>query len=104
MAVNDKGDITAGTRFTVFLAAPEKRKGAHDGEGEEHFPEASVMVAFALHLLQRDAQRVELHPDGMHARQHDIEAQLKAAGFRFTAGTERGSCVGQYVRDRKSVV
>ena len=84
-------------KYTILRSAPPNRVGTHDGDGEEHFPEGSIMVAFALHLLRMGAQHVELHPDGMHAKHHDIEAQLNTGGFRRLR-PGNGSCAGDYQR------
>jgi hypothetical protein len=89
------------TTFTVPRVAAEKRQGKHDGAHEEYFPEAAVMLAFAMHLLKRGAKSVRIHPDGMHAKIHDIRASLASAGF--TSTNEGASCAGQYVRGRKMI-
>jgi hypothetical protein len=87
--------------FTVQRAAPEKRRGQHDGTHEEHYPEAAVMLAFAMHLLKRGAKSVRICPDGMHTKVHDIRAALESEGFRCENG--RAGCAGQYVRGEKIV-
>jgi len=72
-------------KYAVPREAPESRRGKHDRTHEEHFPEAAVMLAFAMHLFDRGAREVEIHPDGMHARMHDISAWLTSAGTRTLA-------------------
>jgi hypothetical protein len=80
---------------TVMRPAPEKRRRFHTGDHEEHFPEASIMVAFAAHLLELGAKRVELHLDGMHAKQHDVEGQLSTGGF-LREDASGATCAGNY--------
>ena len=89
-------------KYTILRSTPPNRVGTHDGDGEEHFPEGSIMVAFALHLLRMGAQHVELHPDGMHAKHHDIEAQLNTSGFRRLR-PGNGSCAGDYQRSGRTL-
>ena len=58
-------------------------------------------MAFAMHLLKRGATAVRIHPDGMHAKVHDIRAFLTSAGFTRDEGG--ASCAGRYEQG-KSVV
>jgi hypothetical protein len=73
--------------YTVHKVADNKRKGQHDGDAEEHFHEAAVMLAYAMHLVALGAKEVDIHPDGMHAKAHDIEAWFGAAGFVRKSGS-----------------
>lgn len=69
--------------FVTSRLAPEKRR-AHAAEGIElRFSEAAVMLAFALHLLDRANGEavVRIHPDGEHAKIFDIGGLLSATGF-----------------------
>lgn len=53
--------------YTILRPTPPNRLGTRDGEREEHVPEGSIMVAFAVHLLMNGATHVELHSDGTNA-------------------------------------
>lgn len=81
--------------YTVQKVPNNKRRGQHDGIAEEYFHEAAVMLAYAVHLIARGAREVGIHPDGMHARVHDIEAWFDAAGFVRVSGIP-GRCVGTF--------
>jgi len=87
------------TTFTVPRVPPKKRQGQHKGSHEESFPEAAVMLAFAMHLLKRGANAVRIHPDGMHAKVHDIRAWLTSAGF----ACDSDGCAGQYARGKGTI-
>lgn len=88
--------------YIVKRKAPPNRQGFHDGSFEEHFPEASVMLAFALHLLGRGATEVEMHPDGMHVRNHDLRGALMAAGFAHEP-VGRHAVAGRYSRNTSTI-
>jgi hypothetical protein len=60
--------------------------------------EAAVMLAFALHLFNRGASKVELHPDGEHAKRFDIKRWLEDEGFSHARGVSKVKCCGTYTR------
>lgn len=85
------------SHYLVARDAPPKRRGKHTGSHEEHFPEAAVMLAFAVHLIECGALTIEIHPDGEHAKRHDIRGWLLSQGFSCDSEAERG-CVGSYTK------
>lgn len=62
---------------------PPNRKRKCDGDQEQHFPEAAIMLAFASHLLHTipTVRDVSIYPDGEHAKRFDIRGWLIAQGF-----------------------
>src|SRR5579864_6787102 len=60
---------------------PRNRQGKCEGDVEQHFTEAAIMIAFAMYLLEQGAMEVQLHPDGEHLKSYDVNACLKAHGF-----------------------
>ena len=83
---------------------PEKRR-AHCPSGlERHLTEGGVMVAFALHLLERGAKTVEIHPDGEHGKRFDIRACLEDHGFALTAGRGSTTYGGIYERGDQQII
>jgi hypothetical protein len=62
------------------------------------------MVAFALHLLERGATKVEIHPDGEHGKQFDIRACLEGHGFALTAPRGSTKYGGTYERGGQRVL
>jgi hypothetical protein len=89
----------------VEKSPPPNRRGTCTGEKEHHFTEAAVMLAFAEHLFRTlpALKRVELHPDGEHAKQFDIVRWLLAQGF--VRGEKRGKTTygGMYVRGQQTI-
>lgn len=83
--------------FIVHRKAPRSRQRFHEGDHEACFHEASVMLAFAIHLLAQGARAVEVHPDGMHAKTHDIPATLRSCGFRPELG-QSATRAARYIR------
>jgi hypothetical protein len=67
----------------VELDPPSNRRGKCIGDKERHLTEAAVMLAYGTHLLQTvpGLHRVELHPDGEHAKRFEIVQWLNARGF-----------------------
>jgi len=63
----------------VDKTPPDKRKSKAEGGIEHQFTEAAVMLAVATHLLETEptATRVEIHPDGEHAKQFKIKSWLE---------------------------
>lgn len=88
--------------YTVHKVATNKRSGQHDGAMEEHFHEAAVMLAYAMHLIATGAKEVEIHPDGMHAKVHDVEAWFGAAGFVRKNGAP-GTCAGSFRKSGRAI-
>ena len=90
----------------VERVPPPKRRGKCDGEKERQLPEAAVMLAYAEHLLRTlpGVTTVEVHPDGVHGQQFDIEAWLLAHGFSRREKRGRTSYRGTYVRGQQTVV
>jgi hypothetical protein len=84
---------------------PLKRVGKCIGGKEQHLTEAAVMLAHAEHLFRTmpAVRRIELHPDGEHAKQFDIVQWLSARGF--VPGEKLGKTTygGTYVRGRQTI-
>lgn len=78
---------------------PEKRLAKADGGKEQHMSEAAVMLAFAMHLFSRGAQKVSVHPDGEHGKRFEIQAWLATHGFTWREGWGTTSYAGRYVND-----
>ncbi len=59
--------------LVTALLPPPNRIGKSNGEHEHHLYEGTVMLAYAMHLLQTlDAHHVHIHPDGEHGKQFDF--------------------------------
>jgi hypothetical protein len=69
-----------------------------DNGFEQHLPEAAVMVAFAMHLYERGAVRVEIHPDGEHIKRFDLLECLRHRGFTQVSSAGSTKCGGCYAR------
>ncbi|MBY3178530.1 hypothetical protein HFO27_28490 [Rhizobium leguminosarum] len=76
---------------------PEKRLSKADGSIERHMSEAAVMLAFAMHLFSRGAQKVSVHPDGEHGKRFQIQAWLIMHGFTWHKGWGTTSYAGRYM-------
>jgi len=76
---------------------PEKRLSKADGSTERHMSEAAVMLAFAMHLFSRGAQKVSVHPDGEHGKRFEIQAWLLMHGFTWHKGWGTTSYAGRYL-------
>lgn len=86
---------------------PENRRGycSSDADGYEfHFTEAAVMLAVAMHMFRDGATRVELHPDGEHAKRFEIVSWLEAHNFTKTASFGSTAYGGTYARDGRSLI
>lgn len=88
--------------YTVHKVPNNKRKGHHDGPAEEYFHEGAVMLAYAMHLIAQGAREVKIHPDGMHAKVHDIEGWLQSAAFLRTSG-EVGRSSGSFRKRGRTI-
>lgn len=65
---------------------PPNRIGSTlDGDTELRMNEAAIMLAFSMHLFahHRGLKRVEIHPDGEHAKRFDIRAWLTRHDFGY---------------------
>ncbi len=92
------------TTFFQDRTPPDKRRAHCQSSMERHLTEGGVMVAFALHLLERGATTVEVHPDGEHGKRFDIRACLEGHGFVLTAARGSTNYGGTYERMRQRVV
>lgn len=86
--------------FLTKYDPPKARVKYVEGGIELKFTEASVMLAFAFHLLgqARGEAEVFVHPDGEHAKVFDIAALLAQAGFRKASSIGSTTYGGRYVR------
>ena len=80
-----------------------KRADQCEGPKEEVLSEAAVMLAVARWMFERGAARVCIHPDGMHVKQFDIAAWLRADGFCRSASEGKTPHAGIWVRDGKTL-
>jgi hypothetical protein len=83
----------------VELDPPPNRRGKCAGERERHLTEAAVMLAYGMHLLRTvpGLLRVELHPDGEHAKRFEIAQWLNARGFSLRESHGTTAWGGTYV-------
>lgn len=86
-------------------APPNRQSKAQDGI-EEHFTEPAVMLAFAMHLLDRGAEclEVSIHPDGEHGKRFDIQRWLAENRFEFKERRGSTSYGGVYQRGEQRIV
>ena len=61
------------------------------------------MLAIALWMFELGAEKVCLHPDGMHAKQFDICGWLKNKGFERIAKKGKTREAGTYVRSQQTL-
>jgi hypothetical protein len=90
----------------VELDPPPNRYGKCTGEKERHLTEAAVMLAYGMHLLRTvpGLKRVELHPDGEHAKRFEIAQWLSTRGFSLREGHGSTGWCGTYVSDDQVIV
>ncbi|MFZ0270328.1 MAG: hypothetical protein WAL34_00635 [Acidobacteriaceae bacterium] len=90
----------------VELAPPPNRQGKCIGEKERHLTEAAVMLAYGMHLLRTipGLTRVELHPDGEHAKRFEIVQWLNARGFLLKESHGTTAWCGTYASDKQLIV
>jgi hypothetical protein len=83
----------------VELDPPPNRRGKCVGEKERHLTEAAVMLAYGMHLLRTapGLLRVELHPDGEHAKRFEIAQWLNGRGFSLKESHGTTAWAGTYV-------
>ncbi|MDF1633097.1 hypothetical protein [Mycoplana sp. MJR14] len=84
-------------KLILIRQPPEKRLSKADGSNEHHMSEAAVMLAFAMHLFARGADRVSIHPDGEHGKRFEIQAWLATHGFTWQEGWGTTSYAGRYL-------
>jgi len=87
-------------QFTTEREPTEKRKAKCEGSKEKILSEAAVMLAMARWMFVRGADRVCIHPDGMHVKQFDIASWLRADGFRRSTSEGSTPHGGKWIRDR----
>lgn len=92
--------------LVVELNPPPNRQGKCTGEKERHLTEAAVMLAYSMHLLHTvpNLSRVELHPDGEHAKRFPIAKWLAARGFSLNVRHGSTDWCGTYVKDKQTIV
>ena len=91
------------SHYIVKRDAPANRKRYCDAGIEHHFPEAAVMIAFAMHLFAHGAREVELHPDGEHGKRFDLSRCLQILGFKHTFGQGKTSYGGTHKRGQQKL-
>ena len=82
---------------------PEKRLSKAEGGMEKHMSEAAVMLAFAMHLFSRGAEKVSVHPDGEHGKQFEIQGWRAAHGFGWGQGWGTTSYAGRYSNGERTL-
>ena len=85
--------------------APPNRRGKCANDREHHFTEAAVMLAYAEHLFRTHPElaRVEVHPDGEHAKRFDIAHWLAARGFVVLEKHGKTPYGGTYARGQQVI-
>jgi hypothetical protein len=83
---------------------PEKRRPYCTEAKEHHLTEAAVMIAFAMHLMEKGAATVEIHPDGEHGKRYDIRKCLTSLGFTLVDRHGATTYGGVYKRGDQSVI
>jgi hypothetical protein len=86
-------------------APPNRHSKAREGV-EEHFQEAAVMLAFAMHLFDSGAEclEVSIHPDGEHGKRFDIAQWLTQNRFALVSQKGSTSYGGVYQRDSQRII
>ena len=89
----------------VMLDPPPNRRGKCLGEKERHLTEAAVMLAYSMHLLRTvpGLLKVELHPDGEHAKRFEITQWLNARGFSLKESHGKTAWGGTYVNGEQVI-
>jgi hypothetical protein len=89
----------------VELDPPTNRRDKCEGK-ERHLTEAAVMLAYGMHLLRtvRSLERVELHPDGEHAKRFEIVQWLSARGFELKESQGKTAYCGTYGNGQQTIV
>ena len=89
----------------VELDPPTNRRGKCDGK-ERHLTEAAVMLAYGMHLLRTvpNLEKVELHPDGEHAKRFEIVQWLSARGFELKESQGKTAYCGTYRNGRQTII
>jgi hypothetical protein len=90
----------------IELDPPPNRQGKCTGEKERHLTEAAVMLAYGMHLLRTTPglTKVELHPDGEHAKRFEIAQWLFARGFSLKESHGSTTWCGTYINDKQTIV
>jgi hypothetical protein len=91
------------SQYIVLRDPPPNRRLYCDGPEERHLTEAAVMIAFAMHLLEKGATALHLHPDGEQGKKYDIRGSLEAHGFRLVGAHGRTTYGGIYQRAHQTV-
>ncbi|MBS1805485.1 MAG: hypothetical protein JST28_19150 [Acidobacteria bacterium] len=89
----------------VELDPPANRRGKCEGK-ERHLTEAAVMLAYGMHLLRTvpQLQKIELHPDGEHAKRFEIVRWLSAQGFALKESQGTTTYCGTYRDGQETIV
>jgi hypothetical protein len=90
-------------QYTEMRTPPPKREKYCEGGIEQHFSEGAVMIAFAVHLLENGATKVEIHPDGEHGKNYDLNGCLRSLGFIHVSRQGRTSYGGVYERGHQTI-
>lgn len=90
----------------VELDPPPNRQGKCVGGKERHLTEAAVMLAYGMHLLRTVSglTKVELHPDGEHAKRFEIARWLNARGFLLKESHGGTAWCGTYASDKQEII
>ncbi|MGD0144726.1 MAG: hypothetical protein ABSC92_16360 [Rhizomicrobium sp.] len=62
------------------------------------------MLAFAMHLFEIGATKVELHPDGEHGKRFRIRDWLSDHGYSFETAIGTTSYGGKYTQNERTLV
>ena len=90
----------------VELDPPPNRLAKCNGAKERHLTDASVMLAFAMHLLRTvpNLTTVEIHPAAEHGKRFDILRWLSARGFKLKKGRGIATYCGTYTREKQTII
>jgi hypothetical protein len=90
----------------VELDPPPNRRGKCVGDKERHLTEAAVMLAYGMHLLRTipGLTKVELHPDGEHAKRFEIAQWLNARAFSLKESHGTTAWCGTYADGKQVIV
>lgn len=90
-------------KLVTAREAPAGRASYCDGPLEQHLTEAGVMLAIAEWMFRCGAEKVDIHPDGMHAKYFDICGWLESVRFEKVAPIGKTRVAGHYKRDHQNL-
>jgi len=88
----------------VSKPPPKNRWEDWHDDDEQYFPEAAVMIVYALYLMETHPRicQVNIHPDGQHAECFSIRECLGARGFELIESRGSTTYGGLYRREQRA--